>query len=137
MADPLYGYLPHYELSLLQRMSLIWAFIACGLVIALQIAQSWAEPRPRWTLLDERNKHYWYTFYVLEAFLTMQITYRPLAWKLEELGLGGGVGILDAVWIALLGLEAAMVAGVVALRVSRAFGGSPTKPGGGAKQKEL
>ncbi|RYP76246.1 hypothetical protein DL771_001865 [Monosporascus sp. 5C6A] len=137
MANLLNAYLPHYELSLLQRMSLIWAFIACGLVIALQIAQSWAEPRPLWTLLDERNKHYWYTFYVLEAFLTMQITYRPLAWKLEELGLGGGVGLLDAVWIALLGLEAAMVAGFVALQVSRAFGGAPTKPKVGAKQKEL
>ncbi|RYP26556.1 hypothetical protein DL768_011696 [Monosporascus sp. mg162] len=137
MTNLLYAYLPHYELSLLQRMSLIWAFIACGLVIALQIAQSWAEPRPRWTLLSERNRYYWYTFYVLEAFLTMQITHRPLAWKLEELGLGGGVGLLDAVWIALLGLEVAMVAGVVALQVSRAFGGSPTKPRSIAKQKEL
>ena len=51
-----HDYLPHYELSLFERLLLIWAFIACGFVIVLQLAQSWADPQPRWTVLDERTK---------------------------------------------------------------------------------
>lgn len=49
-------YFPHYELSLFQRLLLVWAFTACGLVIVLQIAQSWADPRPQWTVVNEKSK---------------------------------------------------------------------------------
>lgn len=75
---------------------------------------------------------------MLEAFLTMQVAYRPLLWKLEGLWLSGGGGaksgggsgtgldlgveFLDALWILLLGLEIAMVAGVVVSRIARALG---------------
>lgn len=85
---------------------------------------------------------YWYTFYVLEAFLTMQISYRPLLWKLEE-GLGLGLGsdsirgteaLLDSLWIGLLGLEVAMVAGVIISRIIQMF--SP-RSRIGQKQKAL
>ena len=55
---PLLLPLPHHDegISLLQRLLLVWCFLACGFVIALQIAQSWADPRPRWTVVDERNR---------------------------------------------------------------------------------
>ncbi|KAK7754482.1 hypothetical protein SLS62_003502 [Diatrype stigma] len=127
-------YFPHYELSLLQRLLLVWAFTACGLVIVLQIAQSWADPRPQWTVVNEKSKQYWYTFYVLEAFLTMQISYRPLLWKLEQgLGLGadsrrGAEDLLDGLWIGLLGLEIAMVAGVVISRLMQMMAGPNPSP---------
>lgn len=52
-----YGYSYYYEQpSLLQRILLIWCFVLCGLVICFQIAQSWAHPRPRWTVLDDKTK---------------------------------------------------------------------------------
>lgn len=50
------SYFPQQELSLFQRILLIWAFIAFGLVIALQASQSYTEPRPRWTLTTGKNK---------------------------------------------------------------------------------
>lgn len=50
------SYFPQQELSLLQRILLIWVFIACGLVVAIQASQSYAEPRPRWTLITEKTK---------------------------------------------------------------------------------
>ncbi|KAI1256616.1 hypothetical protein MGN70_001741 [Eutypa lata] len=142
MTNLLSTYLPHYELSLFQRLLLVWAFTACGFVIVFQVALSWADPRPQWTVLNERSKLYWYTFYVLEAFLTMQISYRPLLWKLEE-GLGLGLGsdsirgteaLLDSLWIGLLGLEVAMVAGVIISRIIQMF--SP-RSRIGQKQKAL
>lgn len=83
---------------------------------------------------------YWYTFYVLEAFLTMQISYRPLLWKLEEgLGLGsdsirGTEALLDSLWIGLLGLEVAMVAGVIISRIIQMLSPRSTI---GQKQKAL
>lgn len=86
------------------------------------------------------SRLYWYTFYVLEAFLTMQISYRPLLWKLEEgLGLGsdsirGTEALLDSLWIGLLGLEVAMVAGVIISRIIQMLGPGSTI---GQKQKAL
>lgn len=49
-------YFPEQDLSLLQRMLLIWAFIASGLVVSVQISQSWAEPRPAWTRITAENR---------------------------------------------------------------------------------
>ena len=83
---------------------------------------------------------------MLEAFLTMQVTYRPLLWKLEEVTAGGGrlfpwlggggesggglgldlgVEFLDGLWIVLLGLEVAMVAGVLVSKALRMFSPNP------------
>lgn len=67
----------------------------------------------------------------------MQISYRPLLWKLEEgLGLGadsrrGAEDLLDGLWIGLLGLEIAMVAGVVISRLMQMMASpnpSPNRP---------
>lgn len=46
--------LPMYELSLLQRMLLIWLFIACGLVLGAQASQHYAEnPSRSWFLTKD------------------------------------------------------------------------------------
>ena len=43
-----------YQLSLLQRMLLIWLFILCGLVLALQAAKQHVErPAAKWRLTPE------------------------------------------------------------------------------------
>ncbi|KAK9770059.1 hypothetical protein SCAR479_13248 [Seiridium cardinale] len=120
------SYFPEQELSLLQRILLIWAFVASGLVIAVQASQSYAEPRPRWTLVQGNNKPYWYTYYAFVVFLLMQILYGPLRFNLEGLlPWGLEVHILDTLWIGLLGLEAGMLAWVFALRITRLFKGQP------------
>jgi hypothetical protein len=49
-------YFPQQDLSLLHRILLIWAFIASGLVVAVQISHSWTEPRPRWTRITNENR---------------------------------------------------------------------------------
>ncbi|ORY61402.1 uncharacterized protein BCR38DRAFT_487153 [Pseudomassariella vexata] len=112
-------YLPQYELSLFQRLLLIWLFIATGLVLALQASQSVADPRPRWTLLNKEQKPYWYTFYVFAAFMLLQVTYRPLLWNMEGMLGGYEVAILDGLWIGLLGLEAVMIVSVLVLGIVR------------------
>ena len=48
--------LPYYELSMMQRMLLIWLFILCGFVLAFHVSQQVAErPRP-WTQLSKQTK---------------------------------------------------------------------------------
>jgi hypothetical protein len=48
------SFLPAYELSLLQRLLLIWLFIICGLVLGLQASQHYAEnPSKRWFLTQD------------------------------------------------------------------------------------
>ncbi|KAI1846230.1 hypothetical protein JX265_010607 [Neoarthrinium moseri] len=113
---------PPQDLSLLQRMIFIWVFIASGLVVTVQVSQSWADPRPRWTVVTPENKPYWYTYYTLVAFLFMQIAYGPLRWHLEGvLPWSLEVHVLDALWIGLLSLEACMLAYVFTLRISAAL----------------
>ncbi|KAH8903519.1 hypothetical protein BR93DRAFT_931118 [Coniochaeta sp. PMI_546] len=110
-----------YELSLVQRMLLIWLFILCGLVLALQAAKQYVErPAPKWRLTAE-TKPYWYTFYVFEAFLLVQISYRVL--MLNFRGVLGGYEetLLNGLWMGLLGLECLMVAGVALRSALRAF----------------
>ncbi|KAI0174509.1 hypothetical protein BJ166DRAFT_150257 [Pestalotiopsis sp. NC0098] len=120
------SYFPPQELSLLQRILLIWVFIACGLVVAIQASQSYAEPRPRWTLITEKTKPYWYSYYTFVAFLLMQISYGPLRWNLEGLlPWGLEVHVLDTLWIGLLGLEACMLAWVFSLKIARSIKGQP------------
>jgi hypothetical protein len=48
--------LPHYELSLLQRISLIWLFILCGLVVSFQLSQRYAERPAAWVRLNKETK---------------------------------------------------------------------------------
>ncbi|KAK8062885.1 hypothetical protein PG997_014982 [Apiospora hydei] len=129
MMQVLEAYVPHYELSLLDRMLLIWLFIGSAFVVVLQVSQSWMEPRPRWTVLDERSKPYWYTYYVYLAFLLVQISYRPLRHKMDSmqplLSIGGfevAAAALDGAWIGLLSLEALMIVFVLALQVTQLFG---------------
>ncbi|KAK6836337.1 hypothetical protein PG995_005868 [Apiospora arundinis] len=126
------GYLPQHELSLLDRMLLIWLFIGSAFVVVFQVSQSWMEPRPRWTVIDERSKPYWYTYYVYLAFLLVQISYRPLLHQIKKmesmqplLSIGGyevAAAALDGAWIGLLSLEALMIVGVLALQVTQLFG---------------
>jgi hypothetical protein len=135
-----------YELSLFQRILLIWLFIFCGLVLALQAAKQYVErPAAKWRLTAETKcvspiakrplhiavsrpvlifleRPYWYTFYVLEAFLLVQITYRVLMLKLGGVLGGYEETLLNGLWMGLLGLECLMVAGVAlkgALRAVR------------------
>ncbi|KAH6647870.1 hypothetical protein BKA67DRAFT_399973 [Truncatella angustata] len=118
------SYFPQQDLSLFQRMLLIWAFIFSGFVLSFKASQTYAEPRPRWTVMTEHNKPYWYTYYVYVAFMLMQVSYGPLRWNLEGLLPGKlEVHILDALWIGLLGLEAGMLAWVFGLRIARSFKG--------------
>ncbi len=63
--------------------------------------------------------------------LAMQIPYGPLLWRLEEgLGLGGGNKwevdlLLNGLWIGLLGVEIAMVVGVLVSKIARRFSARP------------
>ncbi|OIW24545.1 hypothetical protein CONLIGDRAFT_718464 [Coniochaeta ligniaria NRRL 30616] len=114
-----------YELSLLQRLLIIWLFILCGLVLAVQAAKQYADrPAAKWRLTAE-TKPYWYTFYVLEAFLLVQISHRVL--MLNFSGALGGYEetLLDGLWMGLLALECLMVAGVAVRAALRA--GQPGK----------
>jgi hypothetical protein len=46
--------LPTYELSMMQRMLLIWLFIICGLILGAQASQHYAEsPSRKWFLSKE------------------------------------------------------------------------------------
>jgi hypothetical protein len=49
-------HLPYYELSLFQRIAIIWAFIAGGILTGYQLSQLVAENTPRWVVLDSRTK---------------------------------------------------------------------------------
>lgn len=117
-----------YELSLFQRIMVIWLFVICGLFISFHIAQQWTEKPYAWARLTEKtrcvihdcvdvgthrdlhgNRLYWYTFYVFEAFLTVQILYRILEEKMAGALNGLEMQVLDSVWIGLLGLEVLMV----------------------------
>ncbi|KAJ9142434.1 hypothetical protein NKR23_g7268 [Pleurostoma richardsiae] len=109
--------LPHYELSLLQRMLLIWVFIIGGLVIGFQAGQQYAEAPKSWTRLTKETKPYWYTFYIFEAFMLSQITYRVFLFNMSGQLFGYEEVILDGIWFGLLGLEALMIAGLVARRL--------------------
>ncbi|KAB5566348.1 hypothetical protein GE09DRAFT_1055913 [Coniochaeta sp. 2T2.1] len=110
-----------YQLSLFQRILLIWLFITCGLVVSLQAAKHHVPegPSAKWRLTVV-TKPYWYTFYVLEAFLFVQITY-----GMTMDSIAGSLGgyeqtLLNALWMGLLGLECLMVAGVAIRGVVRA-----------------
>lgn len=50
------SFLPDYELSLLQRMLLIWLFILCGFVISFQLSQQYAERPPSWVRLNKETR---------------------------------------------------------------------------------
>lgn len=48
------SFLPTYELSLFQRLLLIWLFIICGLVLAVQASQRYAQnPSKKWFLTPD------------------------------------------------------------------------------------
>ncbi|TPX15427.1 uncharacterized protein E0L32_004407 [Thyridium curvatum] len=98
-----------YELSLFQRIMVIWLFVICGLFISFHIAQQWTEKPYAWARLTEKTRPYWYTFYVFEAFLTVQILYRILEEKMAGALNGLEMQVLDSVWIGLLGVEVLMV----------------------------
>ena len=63
--------------------------------------------------LTKTERQYWYTFYVLEAFLLVQITYRHAMDKWEGVLGGYEETLLNGLWMGLLGLECLMVVGVV------------------------
>jgi hypothetical protein len=67
------------------------------------------------------GRPYWYTFYVFVAFLLVQISHGVLMWKIGGVLGGYEETLLDGIWIALLGLECLMVAGVVVRRVAAAW----------------
>lgn len=66
------------------------------------------------------HRPYWYTFYVLEAFLLVQISYRVLMVNLRGVLGGHEETLLNGLWIGLLGLECLMVAGVALRGLVRA-----------------
>ncbi|KAI6780962.1 uncharacterized protein J7T54_003104 [Emericellopsis cladophorae] len=105
-----------------QRLLLLGAFVAVGLLLSLQLSQT-ASPQPfRWTLLTDETRPYWYTLYVLEAFLAMHNTYPLLLEKMRSLHLGNEEKILNAVWVGLLGLEVLMVLGVFVQGIAKRLG---------------
>jgi hypothetical protein len=120
-----------------QRLLLLGAFVAIGLLFSVQLSQTAAPAPLRWTQLTPETKYvslfshlsigqsksklnstnlyrpYWYTLYVLEAFLAVQNTYPNLLRSMESLlATGYEDKILNAVWVGLLGLEVLMVLGV-------------------------
>ena len=70
---------------------------------------------------NPRHRPYWYTFYVLEAFLLMQISYRHLLDGMSGTIFGYEEQLLNSIWMGLLGLEFAMVAGVLVMTLVRAI----------------
>jgi hypothetical protein len=61
------SFLPAYELSLFQRLLLIWLFIICGLVLGLQASQHYADkPSKKWFLTPD-------TKYACHLPLAMQL----------------------------------------------------------------
>jgi hypothetical protein len=101
-----------YQLSTEQRLSLLWAFITVGLVICVQVAQTQTDAPWDWARLTAQTRPFWFTVYVLEAWLLVQNTYPQLLETMESLAIGDEERILNAVWIGLLGLEVLMVLGV-------------------------
>lgn len=69
------------------------------------------------------DRRYWYTLYVLEAFLLVQAMYNMLRDRIAEYGYDDR--FLNALWLGLLGLEALMVVGVAVQGVARRLQGPP------------
>ena len=68
----------------------------------------------------DNSRPYWYTFYVLEAFLLVHVTYGMTVDSIAG-SLGGyEETLLNGLWMGLLGLECLMVAGVAIRSVVRA-----------------
>ncbi|KAF9873346.1 hypothetical protein CkaCkLH20_09159 [Colletotrichum karsti] len=116
------------HVSLFGRMMFLWSFIVLGLVIAVQVSQ-YGEPdhtRIQWVRLTNESRPFWYTFYVLEAFLFVSGAYPMLYNKMSMyLDTGYEERILNAIWIGLLSVEALMVAGVAVLSISRKLKSPP------------
>lgn len=74
-------------------------------------------------MLTGAARRYWYTLYVLEAFLLMQSMYDILKETIAEYGYDDK--FLNAVWLGLLGLETLMVVGVAVQGVARKLQGAP------------
>lgn len=58
----------------------------------------------------QSDRPYWYTLYVLEAFLLVQTMYGTLKDRIA--GYGYDDKFLNALWLGLLGLETVMVMGL-------------------------
>lgn len=72
----------------------------------------------RFTLLTLRIiRPYWRTIYALEAFLLMQVMYDILKVAIAEYGYDDR--FLNALWLALLGLETFLVLGLAARYVAQ------------------
>lgn len=116
------------HVTLFGRMMFLWSFVLLGLIIAAQVSQ-YGEPdhtRIQWVRLTDESRPYWYTFYVLEAFLFVSGGYPMLHEKMSMyLGTGYEDQILNAIWIGLLSVEALMVAGVTVLSISRKLKSPP------------
>jgi hypothetical protein len=65
------------------------------------------------------QRQYWYTFYVLKAFLLMQISYRHVMDSLAGMVARHEERLLNRLWMSLLGLEFLMVVGVMLRGVVR------------------
>lgn len=126
--DAILSLLPQVQLSPLQRVLLIYAFVAVGFVIAAQVSRLVTDRPPQWAT---QNQLFWRTIYVLEAFLFVQIGWRHWLPYMEGYAFGYEEQILNGLWLGLLGLEAAMVVGVV---VKNLLGGASAR---GEKVKEL
>lgn len=63
--------IPQYELSMMQRVLLIYAFIFCGMTIGFRAAQQYTERPYPWTQLNDRTRFVWVLFscfyYLLKA----------------------------------------------------------------------
>ncbi|KEZ42172.1 hypothetical protein SAPIO_CDS6234 [Scedosporium apiospermum] len=114
-----------FEPTLLQRVMLLWVFIAGGLVIAVQVSQ-WHETQPiRWTRVTPTSKPYWYTLYVTEVFLFVTASYPLLLQMMEGYAFDHEEKILNTLWIGLLGLETLMVLGVAVQSIVRRLQAPP------------
>jgi hypothetical protein len=108
-----------------QRLYLVWAFVANGILISVQLSQSQSPTPLTWARLTAETRPYWYTVYMLQAFLFIQNMYPILLKNMTGYFQGREETVLNAVWVGLLGLEILMVLGVAVRSVVKTLKAPP------------
>lgn len=71
------------------------------------------------------HRPFWYSVYVLDVVLLLQASYPILLANMDGYAFGYEERLLNAVWLALLGVESVLVAGVVVQAAARRLRSGP------------